>query len=66
MCDDETQFWLSVPSIQESITQAEKDIAAGRTYGQADIRTELAGADADYATENTVSGHELRRHYGLS
>jgi hypothetical protein len=27
---------------------------------------ELAAAHADYASGNTVSGEELRRHYGLS
>jgi len=32
MCEDETEFWLSVPGIRESIAQAEKDIAAGRTW----------------------------------
>lgn len=59
MCEDETQFWLSVPGIRESIAEAEEDIAAGRTHGKADIRAELAAADdADSAAGNIVSGDE--------
>jgi hypothetical protein len=32
----------------------------------ADMSAKLAEADVDYASENTVSGEELRRRYGLS
>jgi hypothetical protein len=69
----EMESWLSVPGIEESLAQSEEDIAAGRTYGEAelrallvDMRAELAAADADYASGNTLSGGELRRRYGLS
>lgn len=37
----ETLFWLSQPGIRDSISQAEADIAAGRTYGEEQIRAEL-------------------------
>ena len=38
----ETLFWLSQPGIRESIAEAEADIAAGRTYGEDEIRAELS------------------------
>jgi len=38
----ETLFWLSQPGIRESIAEAEADIAAGRTYGEDEIRAEFA------------------------
>ena len=69
----ETEYWLSVVGIRESLAQSEEDIAAGRTYGEAevralrvDMRADLTAADADYASGNTVSGEELRRRHGLS
>lgn len=69
----ETEYWLSVLGIRESLAQSDEDIAARRTYGEAevrallvDMRAELAAADADYASGNTVSGEELRRRHGLS
>jgi hypothetical protein len=69
----ETEYWLSVLGIRESLAQSDEDIAAGRTYGEAevrallvDMRADLAAADADYASGNTVSGRELRRRHGLS
>ena len=34
----ETLFWLSRPGIRESIEEADADIAAGRTYGEDEIR----------------------------
>lgn len=37
----ETLFWLSRPSIRESLAEAAADIAAGRTYGEEDVRTEF-------------------------
>ena len=37
----ETLYWLSQPDIGESIAQAEDDIAAGRTYGEDEIRAEF-------------------------
>jgi hypothetical protein len=71
--DGETEYWLSVLGLRESSAQSEEDVAAGRTYGEAevrallvDMRAELAAADADYASGNTVSGEELRRRHGLS
>lgn len=36
--EDETAFWLSVPGIRESLAEAEADYAAGRTYGEDEIR----------------------------
>jgi antitoxin YefM len=37
----ETLFWLSQPGIRESIAEAEADIEAGRTYGEAEVREQL-------------------------
>jgi hypothetical protein len=71
--EGEAEYWWSVLEIGKSLAQFEEDIAAGRTYGKPDLRAllvdmraELAAADADYASGNTLSGGELRRRYGLS
>jgi len=71
--EGETEYWLSVLGIRELLAQSDEDIAARRTYGEAevrallvDMRAELAAADADYASGNTVSGEELRRRHALS
>lgn len=37
----ETLYWLSQPGIKESIAEADNDIAAGRTYGEDEIRSEF-------------------------
>ena len=37
----ETLFWLSQPGIRDTITEAEADIAAGRTHGEHEIRAEF-------------------------
>jgi prevent-host-death family protein len=37
----ETLFWLSQPGIRETVAEADEDIAAGRTYGEDDIRAEF-------------------------
>ena len=37
----ETLFWLSQPGIRDTITEAEADIAARRTYGEDEIRAEF-------------------------
>jgi antitoxin YefM len=37
----ETLFWLSQPGIHDSIAEAEADIAAGRTYDEAQVRASL-------------------------
>jgi antitoxin YefM len=37
----ETLFWLSQPGIRETIGEADGDVAAGRTYGEDEIRTEF-------------------------
>jgi antitoxin YefM len=37
----ETLHWLSQPGILDSIRASEDDIAAGRTYGEDDIRSAL-------------------------
>jgi antitoxin YefM len=37
----ETLYWLSRPGIRESIAEADADIAAGRTYGEDEIRAEF-------------------------
>jgi antitoxin YefM len=37
----ETLYWLSQPGITESIVEADDDIAAGRTYGEDEIRAEF-------------------------
>lgn len=37
----ETLYWLSRPGITESITEAEKDIAADRSFGEDEIRAEF-------------------------
>jgi hypothetical protein len=52
--EDETEHWLSVPWIDEWLAKSEEDAAAGRTYGEAEVRayladmtTEMSAADAD-------------------
>jgi hypothetical protein len=40
--EDETEHWLSVSQIHESLAQSEKDITAGRTYGEADVRAHVS------------------------
>jgi antitoxin YefM len=34
----ETLHWLSQPGIAESVAESEADVAAGRTYGEDEIR----------------------------
>jgi antitoxin YefM len=36
----ETMHWLSQPGVVESVQQSEADIAAGRTYGEDEIRAD--------------------------
>jgi antitoxin YefM len=36
----ETLHWLSQPGLAESVHQSEADVAAGRTYGEDEIRAE--------------------------
>lgn len=35
----ETLEWLAQPGITESVAESESDVAAGRTYGEDEIRT---------------------------
>ncbi len=37
----ETLYWLSQPGIRDAIAEADADIAAGRTYGEDDIRSKF-------------------------
>jgi len=37
----ETLFWLSQPGIDESLTEAEDDIAANRIYTETEVRRSL-------------------------
>jgi antitoxin YefM len=37
----ETLFWLSEPGIRETLAKADGDIAAGRTYGEDEVRAEF-------------------------
>ena len=37
----ETLFWLSKPGIAEDIEQAERDLAAGQTFSEEEIRREF-------------------------
>ncbi|MGB2919205.1 MAG: type II toxin-antitoxin system Phd/YefM family antitoxin [Mycobacterium sp.] len=37
----ETLYWLSQPGIRDAIAEADADIAAGRTYGEGEIRSEF-------------------------
>ncbi len=37
----ETLFWLSQPGIHESLAEAEADVAAGRTFTEAQVRKAL-------------------------
>jgi len=32
--EGETEYWLSVLGLRESLAQSEEDIAGGRTYGK--------------------------------
>lgn len=43
----ETLFWLSQPGIRDSIAEAEADLAAGRTYGEDEIRAEFGVPERD-------------------
>jgi hypothetical protein len=36
--DDDTDFWLTIPGFRESLVEAEADYAAGRTFGEEEIR----------------------------
>ena len=36
--DDDTDFWLAIPGLRESLIEAEADYAGGRTYGEDEIR----------------------------
>lgn len=36
----ETLHWLSRPGVVESVQQSEADVAAGRTYGEDEIRAQ--------------------------
>lgn len=36
----ETLHWLSKPGVVDSVQQSEADVAAGRTYGEDEIRAE--------------------------
>lgn len=37
----ETLYWLSQPGIQESLGEADADVAAGRVYDEAQIRAQF-------------------------
>jgi len=37
----ETLYWLSQPGIRDAIAEADADIAARRTYGEGEIRSEF-------------------------
>ena len=37
--DDDTDFWLTIPGLRESLIDAEADYAIGRTSGEEEIRT---------------------------
>jgi hypothetical protein len=45
--ESETEYWLSVVGIRESLAQSEEDIAAGRTYGEAEMRALLVDRRAE-------------------
>jgi hypothetical protein len=45
--EDETTFWLSVPGLRESLAEADADYAAGRTYGEEEIRARYGLAPRD-------------------
>jgi hypothetical protein len=45
--EGEMEYWLSVAGIRESLAQSEEDIAAGRTYGEAEVRALLVDRRAE-------------------
>ena len=45
--ESETEYWLSVVDIRESLAESEEDIAAGRTYGEAEMRALLVDRRAE-------------------
>ena len=45
--EGETEYWLSVLGLRASLAQSEEDIAAGRTYGEAEVRALLVDKRAD-------------------
>lgn len=42
---DDTDFWLSIPGLRESLSEAEADCAAGRTFGEEEIRAHFGLPD---------------------
>jgi hypothetical protein len=54
-------------AVADTIASADHETTVEpQTETDLDVATELAGADADYASGNTISGEQLRRRYGLS
>jgi hypothetical protein len=45
--DDDTDFWLAIPGFRESLIEAEADYAAGRTFGEEEIRARFGLAPRD-------------------
>jgi prevent-host-death family protein len=43
----ETLYWLSQPSIRESLAEAEADVTAGRVFDEAQIRGEFGAPKRD-------------------
>lgn len=48
--DDDTDFWLAIPGFRESLIESEADYAAGRTFGEEEIRARYALPPRDAET----------------
>jgi hypothetical protein len=48
---DETAFWLSLPGLRESLAEADADYAAGRTFGEQEIRARYGLPPLDTADD---------------
>ncbi|MCL1840547.1 MAG: type II toxin-antitoxin system Phd/YefM family antitoxin [Propionibacteriaceae bacterium] len=44
---EDTAFWLAQPGILDAVAQAEQDLAAGRTYTQAEVAAWVAAGMPD-------------------
>ncbi len=44
---DDTDFWLAIPGFRESLVEAEADYAAGRTFGEEEIRARFGLSPGD-------------------
>jgi lactoylglutathione lyase len=49
--EEDTDFWLAIPGYRESLLEAEAEYAAGRTFGEEEIRAHFGLAPGDARSE---------------